>query len=69
MCIRDSYQLLTVGQDNYLLYTISRENPANTVDSNMLVLSKLQNTGETVGLAHPVTGSTATNQNLSLIHI
>ena len=57
------YQLLTVGQDNYLLYTISRENPANAVDSNMLVLSKLQNTGETVGLAHPVTGSTATNQN------
>ena len=57
------YELLTVGQDNYLLYTISRENPQNPVDSNMLVLSKIQNTGENVGLAHPATGSTESGKN------
>ena len=52
------YQLLTVGDANYLLYTISRDpkNIQNAVDSNMLVLSKIQNTGveENIGLVNPV---------------
>ncbi|MEN6316362.1 MAG: Calx-beta domain-containing protein [Clostridiaceae bacterium] len=50
------YQLLTAGDTNYLLYTISR-NPAeisNSVDSNMLVLSKVVNTGSSAGLKNPV---------------
>ncbi len=48
------YQLLTVDDSNYLLYTISRENPENAVDSNQLVLSKIQNTGGKIGLVNPV---------------
>ena len=47
------YKLLTVGGTNYVLYTISRKNPENDIDSNMLVLSKVKNTGETVGLVNP----------------
>ena len=47
------YELLTVGQDNYLLYTIHRENPTDPMHSNMLVLSKVVNTGKQVGLANP----------------
>ena len=54
------YQLLTVGDTNYLLYTISRNSNLiqNAVDSNMLVLSKIQNTGaeKNIGLVNPVTG-------------
>jgi len=50
------YQLVTLGQDNYLLYTISTS-ATNSVDANTLVLSKVKNTGETVGLVHPVTGA------------
>lgn len=57
------HQLLTVGNENYLLYTISRQDAQHTVDSSMLVLSKVQSTGESVGLAHPVTGSTEINRN------
>lgn len=57
------HQLLTVGNENYLLYTVSREDAKHAVDSSMLVLSKVQSTGESVGLAHPVTGSTELNQN------
>ncbi|MBU5627404.1 S-layer homology domain-containing protein [Oscillibacter sp. MSJ-2] len=56
------YQLLTVGNTNYLLYTISRDPSSirNAVDSNMLVLSKIQNTGaeENIGLVNPVDGGT-----------
>lgn len=48
------YKLLTVGDENYVLYTISRDNPANQVDSNMFVLSRVKNTGESVGLVNPV---------------
>lgn len=40
------YKLVTVGQDNYLLYTIARELAPgdSTVDSNMLVMSQIVNT-------------------------
>ena len=54
------YQLVTVGQDNYLLYTVARELSADesTVDSNMLVMSQIVNTGDKVGLYKPGTSET-----------
>ncbi len=56
------YQLLTVGSDNYLLYTISRDPSEiqNAVDANLLVLSRIQNTGASVGLVNPVDAASAT---------
>ena len=58
-----AYQLLTVGETNYLLYTVTREQtdtetgettPATGIHASQLVLSKVKNTGETVGLVNPV---------------
>jgi hypothetical protein len=59
------YQIVTVGEENYVLYTIGRTNPAGAADRPMLVLSRLVSTGgmESVGLVsplddiHPTTGS------------
>lgn len=51
------YQVITVGSDNYLLYTIGREDAAHPVDSTMLVLSRLRLTStegvEEYGLVNP----------------
>ena len=58
-----AYQLLTVGETNYLLYTVTREQvdaetgkatPATGIHASQLVLSKVENTGKTVGLVNPV---------------
>lgn len=58
-----AYQLLTVGETNYLLYTVTREQvdaetgettPATGIHASQLVLSKVKNTGKTVGLVNPV---------------
>lgn len=40
-----SYKVFSVGDDNYILYTISRANSANSVDASQLVLSKIVLTG------------------------
>ena len=52
------YQVVTVGEDNYLLYTVSREDAAHPVDNSMLVLSRIQLTSilgsEEYGLVNPV---------------
>jgi hypothetical protein len=54
-----SYQVVTVGNDNYLFYTVSRDDAEieSTVDSSMLVMSKIKVTGDgaSYGLVHPVT--------------
>ncbi|GAB1476016.1 hypothetical protein MASR2M70_08480 [Bacillota bacterium] len=51
------YKLATAGDKNYLLYTISRQlSPgASTIDSNLLVMSQVVNTGKNVGLKKPGT--------------
>ena len=41
------YKVITVGTENFIIYTISREGAANEVDNTMLVLSRLQLTQET----------------------
>ncbi len=56
---RNDQQVITVGDDNYLLYTISRQNVAPPHDT-MLVLSKIQVTSENgsadqYGLVDPIT--------------
>ena len=52
------YKVVTVGEDNYLLYTVSRSDAAHPVDNSMLVLSriKLTSTGgvDEYGLVNPV---------------
>ena len=50
------YQIVTVGTENYVLYTIGRENPAGAADRPMLVLSRLVSTGgmDSVGLVNPL---------------
>lgn len=52
------YQVVTVGEDNYLLYTVSRTDAAHPVDNSMLVLSRIQVTStggsEEYGLVNPV---------------
>ncbi len=55
-----SYQVVTVGNDNYLFYTVSRDDAEinSTVDSSMLVMSKIKVTGDggtSYGLVDPVT--------------
>ncbi len=56
-----TYQVVTVGDDNYLFYMVSRpeDRIESTVDSSMLVMSKIQVTdtgGANYGLVHPITG-------------
>ena len=48
------YRVLSVGEDNYVVYTISRAGAANAMDNSMLVLSKLRLTGTAYGLVNPV---------------
>lgn len=52
------YKVVTVGEDNYLLYTVSRSDADHPVDNSMLVLSriKLTSTGgvDEYGLVNPV---------------
>ena len=55
-----SYQVVTVGNDNYLFYTVSRDDAEinSTIDSSMLAMSKIKVTGDggtSYGLVHPVT--------------
>ena len=47
------YEIITVGADNYIIYTISRDLALNPVDLSMLVMSRLKLTGETYGLVNP----------------
>ena len=58
------YQVVTAGETNYLIYTISRKNAAHAVDNTMLVLSKLQLTSEggkdSYGLVNPLDAQAAT---------
>lgn len=55
------YQVLTVGDMNYLVYTISRETSVSPLDQTQLVLSRLKLTSpsgeDSYGLVHPVTGA------------
>ena len=52
------YKVVTVGEDNYLLYTISRDGAAHPVDNSMLVLSRIKLTStegvDEYGLVNPV---------------
>ncbi len=58
------YQVVTVGSDNYVIYTISRSGAASSLDNSMLVLSKLQLTGSgadaAYGLVNPADSSAST---------
>lgn len=58
------YQVVTVGDQNYLLYTVSRSDAAHPVDNSMLVLSRLQLTdtgsGDSYGLVNPIDPGSAT---------
>jgi hypothetical protein len=49
------YRVVTVGDDNYLVYTLGRDGAAHPVDNTKLVLSKLQltSTGDAYGLVNP----------------
>lgn len=55
----NSYQVFRVGSENYLLYTQSRSDAANPVDTPQLVLSRLVLTGDsnTARLQDPAGGS------------
>lgn len=53
------YKLITVGQENYILYSIDRGAASSSIDQNMLVMSKLQNNGAATGLLHPDPSSTS----------
>jgi len=57
-----AYQVVTVGDTNYLIYTISRKNAQHAMDNAMLVLSKLRLTSSTgaYGLVNPLDESSAT---------
>lgn len=52
------YRVVTVGKDNYVIYTYGRKDAANEVDNSMLVMSKLRVTSangkESYGLVNPV---------------
>ncbi len=48
------YRVVSVGDDNYVVYTISRADAENAMDNSMLVLSKLRLTGTAYGLVNPV---------------
>ncbi|MDD3430106.1 MAG: Calx-beta domain-containing protein, partial [Oscillospiraceae bacterium] len=52
------YRVVTVGSDNYVIYTVSREDADSPVDYTMLVLSKLQLTSangqDSYGFVNPV---------------
>lgn len=52
------YKVVTVGEDNYLLYTVSRSDAAHPVDNSMLVLSRIKLTStegvDEYGLVNPV---------------
>ncbi len=59
------FQLLTVGETNYVLYTISRKNPSHSIHTTQLVMSKLSTTAsvpeggdlqatEVMGLVNPL---------------
>ncbi len=58
------YQVVTVGENNYLLYTVSRTDAAHPVDNSMLVLSRIQLTStggsEEYGLVNPVDAGSET---------
>ncbi|WP_294550718.1 S-layer homology domain-containing protein [uncultured Pseudoflavonifractor sp.] len=52
------YRVVTVGEENYLLYTVSRSDAAHPVDNSMLVLSRIKLTSaggkDSYGLVNPV---------------
>ncbi len=58
------YKVVTVGKDNYVIYTYGRKGAANEVDNSMLVMSKLRVTSangkESYGLVNPVNELSAT---------
>lgn len=65
------FQLLTVGDANYVLYTISRKNPTHSIHTTQLVMSKLSTTASTpeggdltaaevMGLVNPIDASSST---------
>jgi len=58
------YKVVSVGQKNYMVYTISRSDPASELDNTQLVLSELNvtwNGGEEVyGLINPLDTDSAT---------
>ena len=65
------FQLLTVGETNYVLYTISRKNPSHSIHTTQLVMSKLSTTAsvpeggdleaqEVMGLVNPIDENAAT---------
>lgn len=58
------YKVVTVGEDNYLLYTISRTDAAHPVDNSMLVLSRIKLTSaggkDSYGLVNPVDEDSST---------
>ena len=58
----DSYQLVTLGGENYLLYTVQRQQSAGEsgIHASQLVLSRIRNTGEDVGLVNPADADDAT---------
>lgn len=58
-----TYELVTVGDTNYVVYTVSRTTATSSIDVPMLVMSKVQETASdddtTLGLAHPFDSTSA----------
>lgn len=61
------YRVVTVGDKNYVIYTLSRDDALNPVDNSMLVMSQLVvtndilNDRDSYGLVNPVNGGTNPN--------
>ena len=54
MGLGNDFQVISSGGENYLLYTVARENPLSSAHSMMLVLSRIVATGGNAGLVNPV---------------
>ena len=50
----NDFQVIPTAKENYLLYTIGREDPASPVHTTMLVLSRVVPTGGRTGLVNPI---------------
>ena len=63
------YKLLTVGDANYVLYTVGRKNPGHSLNNTQLVMSRLSTTStgvggeegkDSMGLVNPIDETSAT---------
>ena len=49
-----TYEVVTAGGENYVLYTVSRSDAESAIDHSMLVMSRLIVTGAVPGLVNPI---------------